>query len=98
MTHGGPRPDPVVWFIMMTVCLFCTFAGAAAWRENLEARRDEVMHVLRGYYGDGAGIWYHRWRLFFLACEELFGYDRGREWGVGQYRLRRSAVPALVPA
>lgn len=64
---------------------------AAAWRENLEARRTDVMRVLRGHYGDSAGIWYHRWRLFLLACEELFGYDGGREWGVAHYRLRRSA-------
>lgn len=71
---------------------------AAAWRENLEARRDEVLPVLRRHYGDAAGIWYHRWRLFFLACEELFGYHGGREWGVGHYRLRRAAAPAVAPS
>lgn len=65
---------------------------AAAWRENLEARRPEVMAVLRDHYGPDAGMWYHRWRIFFLACEELFGYDGGRQWGVGHYRL---AVPAV---
>jgi cyclopropane-fatty-acyl-phospholipid synthase len=61
---------------------------AAAWRENMESRRDEAMRVLRRHYGAGASVWYRRWRLFFLACEELFGYDGGREWGVGHYRLR----------
>lgn len=71
---------------------------AAVWRENLEARRGDVTRVLREHYGDDAAIWYHRWRLFFLACEELFGYDGGREWGVGHYRLRRVAAPAPVPA
>ncbi len=67
---------------------------AAAWRENLEARRDSALAVLRRHYGPGASIWYQCWRLFFLACEELFGYEDGREWGVGHYRLRRSDVPA----
>ena len=66
---------------------------AAVWRGNLESRRDEVLRVLRRHYGTGANVWYHRWRLFFLACEELFGYHGGREWGVGHYRLRRAAVP-----
>jgi len=71
---------------------------AAAWRANLESRRDDVLRVLRAHYGAGATRWYHRWRLFFLACEELFGYAGGREWGVGHYRLSRAGVPALVPA
>lgn len=61
---------------------------ARAWRENLEARRDELMPVLRSTYGSEAQRWYHRWRLFFLACEELFGYRHGTEWLVGHYRFR----------
>ncbi len=71
---------------------------AAAWRENLESRRDEAMRVLRRHYGAGASVWYRRWRLFFLACEELFGYDGGREWGVGHYRLRRAGSGADATA
>jgi len=61
---------------------------ARAWRENLETRRADVMPILRDTYGDEAARWYHRWRLFFLACEELFGYRGGQEWGVGHYRFR----------
>ena len=60
---------------------------ARAWRENLERRRDEAMEVLEQTYGDESERWYQRWRLFFLACEELFGYRRGSEWIVGHYRL-----------
>jgi len=60
---------------------------ARAWRENLEARRSEVLELFRDTYGAEAGVWYHRWRLFFLACEELFGYRDGSEWLVGHYRF-----------
>jgi cyclopropane-fatty-acyl-phospholipid synthase len=67
---------------------------AAAWRENLEARRADVLPVLRAHYGGDAHVWYHRWRMFFLACEELFGYAAGTEWGVGHYRLARAALSA----
>jgi hypothetical protein len=60
---------------------------AAAWRENLERHKDKALGVLSGIYGDDAGRWYHRWRIFFLACEELFGYGAGDEWLVGHYRF-----------
>ena len=66
---------------------------AAAWRRNLETRRQPVLRVLRSHYGPAAAErWFHRWRLFFLACEELFGFAGGREWGVGHYRLERGAA------
>ncbi len=58
---------------------------ARAWRENLERRRPEVTRVLEDTYGRDAPRWYHRWRLFFLACEELFGYRDGSEWIVAHY-------------
>jgi cyclopropane-fatty-acyl-phospholipid synthase len=60
---------------------------ARAWRENLESRRSEVLRVFEGTYGEKAPRWYQRWRLFFLACEELFNYRAGSEWVVGHYRL-----------
>jgi len=60
---------------------------AAAWRRNLERRRGSIMPVLRSVYGVDARRWYHRWRLFFLACEELFGYAGGSEWMVSHARF-----------
>ncbi|MBL8996112.1 MAG: class I SAM-dependent methyltransferase [Gemmatimonadetes bacterium] len=71
---------------------------AAAWRRNLERRRGEVLDVLRAHYGGDANRWYHRWRMFFLACEELFGYAEGTEWGVGHYRLARGTPGAGGPS
>ncbi len=62
---------------------------ARVWRENLEEHRDAVVRIFEGTYGSGARRWYHRWRVFFLACEELFGYRSGSEWMVGHYRFAR---------
>ena len=36
-----------------------------------------------------------RWRIFFMACGELFGYDQGNQWGVGHYTFRRAADSLL---
>ncbi|NIM52214.1 MAG: methyltransferase domain-containing protein [Gemmatimonadales bacterium] len=67
---------------------------AAAWCRNLEARRTEVLDVFRGAYGADARLWLRRWRIFFMACEELFGYRQGSEWFVAHYRFahRRGLV------
>ena len=62
-----------------------------AWLANMDARRDEVMPILEQTYGsEAAGKWFQRWRIFFMACAELFGLDEGREWYVGHYLFRRS--------
>jgi cyclopropane-fatty-acyl-phospholipid synthase len=59
-----------------------------AWLENLDARRAAALRALESAYGPSeARRWLHRWRLFFMACEELFGYRRGQEWRVAHYRL-----------
>jgi cyclopropane-fatty-acyl-phospholipid synthase len=59
---------------------------AEAWLANMEANRGPVMAVLERTYGAAdAPMWWSRWRLFFLACAELFNYRQGAEWWVGHY-------------
>ena len=62
-----------------------------AWLENQDARRNEVLPVLVDTYGaENAERWFMRWRMFFMACEELFRYDGGDEWFVGHYLFTRA--------
>ncbi|MEZ5353673.1 MAG: cyclopropane-fatty-acyl-phospholipid synthase family protein [Bryobacteraceae bacterium] len=61
---------------------------AEAWLANLDARKDAVLPILAAAYGSGnEHTWFHRWRLFFLACAEVFGYQDGRQWMIAHYRL-----------
>jgi cyclopropane-fatty-acyl-phospholipid synthase len=60
------------------------------WLENQDAHRDEVLRVLATAYGDAeAKRWHQRWRMFWMACAELFGYREGNEWLVAHYRFAR---------
>lgn len=57
-----------------------------AWLGNMDHHRDELWPLLEETYGrDFAKIWWMRWRMFFMACAELFGYQNGQEWLVGHY-------------
>ncbi len=59
------------------------------WLRNLERNKDDVLALFADTYGaDQARRWYHRWRVFFLSCAELFGFDGGNEWIVFHVRLQ----------
>ena len=61
-----------------------------AWLANLDNNRAEVEIALRAY-GDRASLWTQRWRMFFMACAELFGYSAGDEWFVAHYLFVKPA-------
>ncbi len=64
------------------------------WIDNMHHHRDRLVPLLDNVYGIGAGrIWFQRWKIFFLACAELFAYRGGDEWFVGHYLLK----PVLSP-
>ena len=61
-----------------------------AWLANMDARRQAVLPILEQTYGAGqAKLWWQRWRVFIMACAELFGYDRGQQWWVSHYLFER---------
>ena len=62
---------------------------ANQWLQRQDAQRIEVMAILREAYGQAAGLWYQRWRMFWMACAELFGYADGQEWLVSHYLFER---------
>ena len=42
------------------------------WLKLQDPCREQIMPILRESYGDGAELWFQRWRVFFMACAELF--------------------------
>ncbi len=53
------------------------------WLARQDAALDLVSDLCHDAYGAAeATIWVQRWRMFFMACAELFGIDGGSRYGV----------------
>ena len=54
-----------------------------AWLQSMNENRAAIREVLADTYGaDEARKHFNMWRVFFMACAELFGYRNGSEWFV----------------
>jgi cyclopropane-fatty-acyl-phospholipid synthase len=63
---------------------------ANAWLTNMDANHDAITPILEATYGtEHAEIWRNRWRIFYMACAELFGYKNGQEWWVTHYLFEK---------
>ncbi|MDJ0521978.1 MAG: cyclopropane-fatty-acyl-phospholipid synthase family protein, partial [Planctomycetota bacterium] len=63
-----------------------------AWLDNVDRHKDELIRLLDESGGPVPGaVALRRWRVFFMACEELWAYDQGREWFVSHYLFRPKA-------
>jgi cyclopropane-fatty-acyl-phospholipid synthase len=66
---------------------------ANAWLANLDSRRNAVLPILAATHGErDAALWLQRWRVFFMACAEMFGYRKGQEWWLAHYLFERPAA------
>ncbi|MCG8469972.1 MAG: cyclopropane-fatty-acyl-phospholipid synthase family protein [Gemmatimonadetes bacterium] len=68
---------------------------AEAWLARLDARRDAVRELFAETYGPHhADRHVQRWRLFFLAVAETFGFRDGDEWGLAHHTFHKPAARA----
>jgi len=63
---------------------------AEAWLENMDAHREEILPLFAKTYPEGeVEKWWNYWRIFFMACAELWGYKGGEEWMVSHYLFEK---------
>ena len=56
----------------------------------MDRNRKTLFPLLERTYGtESAPVWWGRWRIFFMACAELFGFDDGEQWWVSHYLFER---------
>ena len=60
-----------------------------AWLSKQDQQEDKIKEQFLNTYGKDAKLWIQRWRLFYLACSELFAYNGGNEWLIMHYLLAK---------
>ena len=61
-----------------------------AWLANMDKHRAEILPIFEKTYGaDQAVKWWVYWRIFFMSCAELWGYEGGNEWFVSHYLFKK---------
>lgn len=63
---------------------------AEEWLKNTDYNKGKIMDIFRNHYGTKeAGKWFEYWRIFFMACSELWKFDNGKEWFVSHYLMEK---------
>jgi cyclopropane-fatty-acyl-phospholipid synthase len=61
-----------------------------AWLANMDRNKAAIIPLFEKTYGkEQATKWWVYWRVFYMACAELWGYENGEEWFVSHYLLEK---------
>lgn len=67
-----------------------------AWLIRLDQNKEKAMEVLEKAYGkESAPQQMFNWRMFFIYCSEVFGFDDGNEWIVSHHLFQKRPTAAL---
>ncbi len=62
-----------------------------AWLKNMDAHKAQIMPLFEQTYGKEQAVkWWVYWRIFYMACAELWGYNKGEEWMVQHYLFTKN--------
>lgn len=56
-----------------------------AWLEKMDENEKLIRDIFNKTYGKEGHQWFNRWRVFFMSCAELFGFEEGQQWAVSHY-------------
>lgn len=57
-----------------------------AWLQNMDKHKAKIIPLFEETYGKEQAVkWWVYWRIFYMACAELWGYNKGEEWIVSHY-------------
>lgn len=66
---------------------------AEAWLSNMDANKNNILPLFEQTYGKDEAIkWWNYWRIFYMSCAELWGYNNGNEWLVSHYLLKKASA------
>lgn len=64
---------------------------AEHWLKNMDRNGSSIREIFAMTYGKAAtSLWWSRWRIFFMACAELWGWNKTPEWQVSHYRFHKA--------
>ncbi len=64
-----------------------------AWLKNMDAHKKEIMPLFKKTYGEQQALkWWVYWRIFYMACAELWAYNKGEEWIVSHYLFTKKEL------
>ena len=104
---GGIMPSDDLFFYFqkhLTICDHWHIDGrhyqrtAEDWLKKMDQHRIEIEPLLAETYGEtDMRRWWVRWRVFFMACAELWGFRRGQEWIVSHYLFEKTRPSSFPP-
>jgi len=61
-----------------------------AWLKNMDTHKKEILPLFESTYGKRDALkWWVYWRIFYISCAELWGYNSGEEWMVSHYLFNK---------
>jgi len=68
-----------------------------AWLAKLDSNARAAREVTAAVYGAAqATRWFVNWRLFYIACAELFAYGGGDQWAVSHYLFEKPTYAMIA--